>query len=316
MAFAASTSTKGLGQDRRGKRKRSHLRAYPGSYLFILPSFIGVLIFTAFPVLFAFYMSLHNWDGISDPSFNGLGNYLDFLTDDLFWTAIRNTLIYTLVTMPVSILVSLGVAVLLNQRVRGLAFFRTAMFIPVVTSALAVSVIWKWIYDFDNGLINDTLLWLHLPPIPWLSSPVWALVGVCIIGVWQSFGFSAIVLLAAIQNISESVLQAAVIDGANSWQRFWRITFPLISPSLLFVSINSFVGSFQVFTQVYYITNGGPDYGTTVLNFLVFQRAFRENRFGSAAALSYVMFAIIFVVTIIQLRLSRNAVNAAAESNI
>ena len=283
------------------------------AYLFILPSFLGVLIFIVFPVLFALYMSFQNWDGISAPVFVGIANYLDFLKDPLFWIAMRNTCIYTLVTMPIGVILSMGIALLLNQKVRGLAFFRTAMFIPVVTSGLAIAVIWKWIYDYDNGLINDVLSLLHLGQIPWLSNPAWALTGMCIIGIWQGFGFTSIILLAALQNIPESLQEAAAIDGANSLQRFGRVTLPLLAPSLLFVSIISFVGSFQVFTQVYYITGGGPDYGTTVLNYLVFQRAFNESRFGSAAALSYVLFAIIFLATLIQLRISRNAVNAASE---
>lgn len=283
------------------------------AYLFIAPSFVGVLVFIAFPVLFALYMSLQQWDGITAPQFIGLANFINLFKDPIFWIAFRNTFIYTLITVPVGILLSLGVAQLLNQRVIGLRFFRTAMFIPVVTSGLAIAVIWKWIYDYDNGLINDTLLSLHLPQIPWLSDPTWALIALCIIGIWQGFGFTTILILAAIQNVPESLLEAASIDGTSSWTRFWRITVPLIAPTLLFVSIISFVGSFQVFVQVYYLTGGGPDYGTSVLMYLVFQRAFQQNRFGEAAALSYIMFAIIFAVTMLQMRLSRNVVNAASE---
>ncbi len=283
------------------------------AYVFITPSFLGVLVFIAFPVLFALYMSLQQWDGITTPQFVGLENFIGLFKDPIFWITFRNTLIYTIVTVPIGALISLGVAQLLNQRVLGLRFFRTAMFIPVVTSGLAIAVIWKWIYDYDNGLINDTLTMLHLPQIPWLSDPMWALIALCIIGIWQGFGFTTILLLSAIQNVPDSLLEAASIDGATGWRRFWRITVPLISPTILFVTIISFVSSFQVFTQVYYLTNGGPDYGTSVLTFLVFQRAFTQNRFGEAAALSYIMFAIIFVVTILQMRLSRNVVNAASE---
>src|SRR5581483_5576910 len=290
------------------------------AYLFITPSFLGVLIFIAFPVLFALYMSLTQWDGITDPQFVGLQNFVSIFQDPIFWITMRNTLIYTAVTVPVGILLSLGVAQLLNQRVRGLRFFRTVMLIPVVTSALAIAVIWKWIYDYNNGLINDGLAIFHIPPIPWLSDPLWILVAICIIGIWQGFGLTTIFLLAAIQNVPESLMEASAIDGATGWRRFWRVTVPLISPTLLFVTIISFVNSFQVFTQIYYLVSGtayagtgGPDYGASVLTFLVFTRAFGQNRFGEAAALSYVMFAIIFVVTLLQLRLSRNTVDAASE---
>ncbi|GLV53385.1 sugar ABC transporter permease [Dictyobacter sp. S3.2.2.5] len=286
------------------------------AYLFITPSFLGVLIFIAFPVLFALYMSLQQWDGLTAPQFIGLDNYISLFKDPIFWVTFRNTIVYTIVTVPIGTLISMGVAQLLNQRVLGLAFFRTIMFIPVVTSGLAIAVIWKWIYDYDNGLINDTLTLLHLPQVPWLSDPTWALIALCIIGIWQGFGFTTILILAAIQNVPDSLQEASAIDGASAWRRFWQITVPLIIPTLLFVTIISFVGSFQVFTQIYYLTNGGPDYGTSVLTFLVFQRAFVQNRFGEAAALSYVMFAIIFAVTMLQMRLSRNSVNAAAEFEV
>jgi len=304
------------GSTRPSTWRRRSTKYTVAAYLFITPSFLGVLIFIAFPVFFALYLSLQQWDGITAPQFVGLLNFVNLLKDPIFWISLRNTVVYTVVTVPVGVLLSLGVAQLLNQRVIGMAFFRTAMFVPVVTSGLAIAVIWKWIYDYNNGLINDTLTRLHLAQIPWLSDPTWALIALCIIGIWQGFGFTTILVLAAIQNVPESLLEAASIDGATGWRRFWRITVPLITPTLLFVSIISFISSFQVFTQIYYLTNGGPDYGTYVLYFLVFQRAFVQNRFGEAAALSYIMFAIIFAVTLLQMRLSRNAVNAAAEFEV
>ena len=294
--------------------QRKSTRRTLAAYMFITPSFLGVLVFLAFPVLFALYMSLQQWDGITAPQFVGLENFVSLFRDPIFWITLRNTLIYTVVTVPLGTLISLGVAQLLNQRVIGMKFFRTAMFIPVVTSVLAIAVIWKWIYDYNNGLINDGLSLFHIEPIPWLSDPMWALIAVCILGIWQGFGLTTILLLAAIQNVPESLLEASSIDGATGWRRFWNIIVPLISPTILFVTIISFVSAFQVFTQVYYLTNGGgPDYGTSTLMLLVYQRAFTQNRFGEAAALSYVMFAIIFAVTLLQLRVSRNTVNAASE---
>lgn len=283
------------------------------AYLFITPSFLGVLVFIAFPVLFALYMSVQQWDGITTPEFVGPGNFVSIFQDQIFWITLRNTLIYTSVTVFAGVLISLGVAQLLSQHVIGLKVFRTAMLIPVVTSPLAVAVIWKWIYDYNNGLINDGLSLFHIEQIPWLSDPMWALIALCILGIWMGFGLTTILLLAAIQNVPESLLEAASIDGATGWRRFWRITVPLISPTILFATITSFVAAFQVFAQVYYLTNGGPDYGTSTLMLLVYQRAFTQNRFGEAAALSYVMFAIIFLVTLAQLRISRNVVNAASE---
>src|SRR6185437_13131498 len=273
-----------------------------------------VLVFIAFPVLFALYMSLTNWDGVTTPKFVGLGNFHDLINDQVFWYGVRNTFIYTFITVPGGVALGLAGALLLYQKVRGLAFFRAAMFVPVVTSALAVAVIWKWIFDYDNGLINDVLSLLNFNQVPWLSDPAWALISLAIIGIWQGFGLNAVILLAALEAVPDSLLEAAAIDGAGPWSRFWRVRLPLIAPAVLFVSINSFIGSFQVFAQAYYMTSGGPDYGTTVLNYLVYQRAFGQNRFGNAAAIGYILFAIIFLVTLAQLRLSRGYVNAVAET--
>ncbi len=294
--------------------RRPAWRRYLPAYLFLLPNFLGVLVFIAFPVLFALYMSLTNWDGITTPKFVGLGNFHDLIDDQVFWYGVRNTFIYTFITVPGGVVLGLAAALLLYQRVRGLAAFRAAMFVPVVTSALAVAVIWKWIFDYDNGLINDVLSLLNFDQIPWLSDPAWALISLSIIGIWQAFGLNAVILLAALEAVPDSLLEAASIDGAGPWSRLWRVRLPLIAPALLFVSINSFIGSFQVFAQAYYMTSGGPNYGTTVLNYLVYIRAFQQNRFGNAAAIGYVLFAIIFLVTLMQLRLSRGYVNAVAEA--
>jgi multiple sugar transport system permease protein len=298
-----------------GTRRGSFRRHLP-AYLFIAPNFLGVLLFIAFPVVLALYMSFQEWDGVTAPRFVGLGNFRELLTDQIFWIALRNTVVYTLLTVPTGILFSLGVAALLNQRVRGMAAFRAVIFVPTVMSLLAIGVIWKWIYDYNNGLINDVLSMLNLPQIPWLSDPAWALIGLAVIGVWQSFGLTSIILLAALQAVPESLLEAAAIDGAGPWRRFWSIMVPLIAPAILFVAITSFINSFQAFVQALYMTAGGPDYGTTVLNLLVFQRAFQQNRFGAASALAYILFAIILAVTIVQLRVGRDVTNAASEFEV
>lgn len=292
---------------------RRSIRKYWPAYAFILPNFAGVLVFIVFPVFFALYMSLQNWDGVTAPQFVGLNNFRDIFSDNIFWQSLRNTLVYTLLTVPPGIALSLGVASLLNQGVRGLSIFRAAMFVPVVTSALAVAVVWKWIFDYDNGIINDILSLLNINQVPWLSDPFWAMISLGIIGVWQNFGLTTIILLAAIQTVPPSLLEAAAIDGAGAWRRLRSVTLPLIVPAILFVSITGFIASFQVFAQVYYMTSGGPDYGTTVMNLLIFQRAFEQNRFGNASALAYILFGIIFAVTMVQLRVGRSSSNAASE---
>jgi multiple sugar transport system permease protein len=309
-------SSRALASGERNGAWRRSFRKYWPAYMFILPNFLGVLIFIAFPVVLALYMSFQEWDGVTAPHFVGLGNFHEIFADSIFWLSLRNTALYTLLTVPTGIAFSLGVAALLNQRVRGMAFFRAVIFVPAVMSLLAIAVIWKWLFDYNNGLINDVLSLLNLSQIPWLSDPAWALIGLAIIGVWQSFGLTSIILLAALQAVPESLLEAAAIDGAGPWRRFWSIMVPLIAPAILFVAITSFITSFQVFVQALYMTGGGPDYGTTVLNLLVFQRAFQQNRFGAASALAYILFAIIFAVTMVQLRVGRGMTNVASEFEV
>ncbi len=309
----ATTQT---GASVRAARRRQAFRAYLPAYLFLLPNFLGVLVFIAFPVFFALYMSFQDWNGATTPRFIGLQNFGDLIADPVFWQSVGNTVVYTLLTVPLGLVFSLGVAMLLSQAIKGMSFFRAAMFVPVVTSALVVAVVWKWIYDYDNGLINDVLSLFNVNQIPWLTANPWPMIGLAIIGVWKSFGLTAVILLAAIQSVPASLLEAAAIDGASGFRRFRSVTLPLIAPAALFVTITSFINSFQVFDQVYYMTNGGPNFGTTVMNFLVFQRAFQQNRFGAASALAYVMFGIIFIVTLVQLRVGRRVSNAASEFDV
>lgn len=315
--MAVATSRPRASAPHAGDWRRS-VRKYAPAYLFLAPNFLGVLVFIVFPVFFALYMSFQDWDGVTPPRFVGLGNFHDIFGDALFWLTLKNTAIYTLLTVPTGVVFSLGVAALLNQRVRGLALFRTTMFIPVVTSALAAAVVWKWIFDYNNGLINDVLSLLNLNQIPWLSDPTWFFIGLAILGIWQTFGLSAIILLTALQGVPLSLLEAASIDGAGAWRRFRGITLPLITPAMLFVTITTFITAFQVFAQVYYLTSGAPGVNTStyVMNILIYRRAFQENRLGSASALAYILFAIIFVVTMVQLRLSRGVANAASEFEV
>lgn len=309
----ATTQT---GASARAARRRRAIRAYLPAYLFLLPNFLGVLAFIAFPVFFALYMSFQEWNGATTPRFIGLQNFGDLIADPVFWQSIGNTVVYTFLTVPLGLVFSLGVAMLLSQAIKGMSFFRAAMFVPVVTSALVAAVVWKWIYDYDNGLVNDVLSLFNVNQIPWLTANPWPMIGLAIIGVWKSFGLTSVILLAAIQSVPSSLLEAASIDGASGFRRFRSVTLPLIAPAALFVTITSFINSFQVFDQVYYMTGGGPNFGTTVMNFLVFQRAFQQNRFGAASALAYVMFGIIFIVTLVQLRVGRNVSNAASEFDV
>ncbi len=303
---------------RRGPRKRSvlaEIRKSWTSYLFILPNLIGVLVFLAFPVVFALYMSFTEWDILTSPEFVGLRNYREMFTDDpLFWVSLRNSAYYVLLTVPTTLVIALGLAMAMNQAVRGIAFFRAAIYVPVLTSAVAVAFVWQWIFNYDFGLLNAFLDLFNLPSVRWLTSSRWAMISLAIMSIWKSAGYFAVILFAALQGVPKVLHEAAEIDGASAWNRFLNITIPMIAPALLFVTVISVIGSFQVFDQVYLVTgNGGPGTATYVYNLHLFNEGFTFFRMGYAAALAYVLFAILFIITFIQLRIGRQRASAAYE---
>lgn len=283
-------------------------------YLFILPNLIGVLIFLAFPVVFALYMSFTDWDVLTEANFVGLDNYRTLFTEDpLFWTSLWNSTYYVLLTVPSSIIIGLGLAVAMNQAVRGITFFRAAMYIPVLTSAVAVAFIWRWIFNSDVGLLNSLLYRIGLPSnIGWLTDENWAMISLAIMAVWKSVGYYAVILFAALQGVPRSLYEAAELDGASAWNRFLNITVPMIGPAILFVTVIAVIGSFQVFDQVYLITNnGGPGTSTYVYNLHLYNNAFQFFRMGYASAMAYILFAILFLITWIQLRIGRKRASGA-----
>jgi multiple sugar transport system permease protein len=270
--------------------------------LFLAPSLIGFLVFTAFPVASALLLSLARWDLISAPAFIGLGNYLQALKDPLFWRVLANTVYYTIVTVPCGIAVSLLLAVALNEPIRGRLGLRAVYFLPVISSTVAVAMVWRWIYNPDFGLLNFVLARLHLPTPGWLISTTWAMPAVIIMSVWKDLGYGVVIFLAGLQGIPQHLYDAAAVDGANRRQQLWRITLPLLSPTTFFVAIIYSINSFQVFGQIYMMTQGGPNYATSTMVYYVYQNAFQFFKMGYASALAWVLFACIFVFTLIQMR--------------
>ena len=290
------------------------IRKHWVSYLFILPNLIGVLLFLAFPVVFALYMSFTEWDVLTSPKWVGFRNYVDLFTnDDLFWISLRNSAYYVVLTVPASILIGLGLAMAMNQAVRGIAIFRTAMYIPVLTSAVAVAFIWRWIFNSDVGLLNAILDKLGLPStIGWLTDPNVAMISLAIMAIWKSVGYFAVILFAALQGVPKTLHEAAALDGASSWRRFLNITIPMIAPAILFVTVVAVIGSFQVFDQVFLITNnGGPGTSTYVYNLHLYNNAFTFFKMGYASAMAYILFAILFVITYLQLRIGQARASGA-----
>lgn len=285
------------------------------SYLFILPNLIGVVLFLAFPVLFALWMSFTNYDILANEApWIGLANYRELLTEDpLFWTSLWNSTYYVLLTVPSSIIIGLGLAVAMNRSIRGITFFRAAMYVPVLTSAVAVAFIWRWILNSDVGLLNGLLSYVGLPStIGWLTDERYSMISLAMMAIWKSVGYYAVILFAALQGVPRSLYEAAELDGAGSWRKFLNITVPMIGPALLFVTVISIIGSFQVFDQVYLITsNGGPGTSTYVYNLHLYNNAFQYFRMGYASAMAYILFAILFFITWLQLRVGRQRASGA-----
>lgn len=258
-----------------------------------------------FPLGFSLYMSVEQWDMFTPAKFVGLANFRRLLTSDpLFLIALRNTVIYTVGTVLPTVLVSLVVAGLLNRKVKGIGFFRTVAFLPLAISSVVMAVVWQFVFNTDNGLLNIMLGWFGIGPIPWLVEPHWAMVSLCVVSVWRSVPFATVVLLAAMQGIPETVYEAARIDGAGEIRQFVSITVPLVRGAVSFVVVISIIHAFQAFDLVYVLTgaNGGPETGTYVLGIMLFQHAFSFLEFGYASALAWVMFTILLTLTVLQLR--------------
>ncbi|WP_069159971.1 carbohydrate ABC transporter permease [Nocardia altamirensis] len=275
---------------------------------FIAPNLVAVLVFLVFPLGLSLYLSFHHWNMFSAPEFVGAANYRRLFTDDpLFYIALRNTVLFTVATVVPTVVISLAVAAALSGKVRGIGFFRSIMFMPLVASTAAITVVWGFMFNTEGGLFNTMLGWIGLGPVPWLVEPGWSLVSLCLVSIWKSVPFAAAVLLAAMQGVPNDLYEAARIDGAGGWQRFRSVTLPLVRPALGFVFVISIINSFQAFDQAYVLTGnyGGPETGTYLFGIMLFQNAFTFNDLGYACALAWVIFAILLALTYLQLRLAR-----------
>jgi multiple sugar transport system permease protein len=289
------------------RRKFSKRRARAGR-MFVAPNMAAVAVFMVFPLGFSLYMSFQNWDLFRPAKFVGLANYRSLFTGDpLFSIALRNSVVYTVGTVVPTVLISLAVAGVLNRNIRGINFFRTVVFLPLAVSSVVMAVVWQFVFNTNNGLLNIMLGWIGIGPIPWLVDPKWAMASLCMVSIWRSVPFATVILLAAMQGVPDTLYEAARLDGAGELRQFVSITVPLIRAAVSFVVVISIIHAFQAFDLVYVLTgrNGGPETATYVLGIMLFQHAFAFLEFGYASALAWVMFAILLVLTVVQLRLAR-----------
>lgn len=276
--------------------------------LFVLVPMLVFLAFSVYPMLYAGYLSLTEFSFTQAPTFIGLANFERLFGDRVFQTAFSNTLTYTLGVVPAGMLLSFLLALLLNQKVRGITLFRIAFYMPVVTSTVASGMVWLWMYAPDSGIVNQALAAVGIPPQRWLIDPNLALPAVMVMAVWKSLGYTMVIYLAALQGIPIHLYESAELDGANAWDRVRYITAPLIKPATFFIFVTSIISSFQVFGSIYVMTQGGPGYATTTVVHQVYLNAFRYLRMGYASAEALVLFAVIFALSLINWRFLRSDV--------
>lgn len=294
------------------KRKSKRKGDLPSALLFLSPTLVVFGAFILFPVFFSFYLSFQKWNMFGGSStYVGLDNYIALFKNPDFWLVLKNTAIYTFATVPLNMIFSLLIAYALNKKIIGKKLLRTLLFAPVVISPVAAAVIWRWLYDPNFGLINYFLGFLGVPSINWLNDPSAAMFALIIMGVWKTFGINMILFSAGLQAIPENYYEAALIDGAGPWARFWNVTIPMLAPTLFFIMVMSMIGSFQVFDLVYVLTSGGPLGATKVLVFYIYEYAFKYFQMGYASAASYVLFAILFIFTMLQIRFMKDKVYGA-----
>lgn len=287
--------------------ERSEERA---AWLFLLPSLALFGLFTAFPVVSAFFISFTHWDLFNPPRLAFLDNYVELFNDPIFRKVLGNTGYYVAAAVPLQMLFGLLCALALNRNVPGQAFFRVVYFLPVVTSTVAAGLVWAWLFNSNFGLINMGLSLFGVTDLPkWLVSSRWAMPAVIAVSVWQGLGYAMVLFLAGLQNIRPELYEAAAIDGATGWSRFWHITLPLLSPMTFFVLIISIIGSFQVFELVYVMTKAGPANATNTLVYFIFQNGFMFYQMGTASAAAMILFVIVLVLTLSQYRLQNRWVH-------
>jgi multiple sugar transport system permease protein len=285
--------------------------ANTAAWFFLTPALVLIGVFFFLPVAASLLLSVTDFDiyGVANPSdtrFVGLSNYQHLLQNKDFWNALKNTLYFAFVGGPLTIAVSLGAALLLNSKlVRLKGLFRTIYFTPFVTTLVAVAIVWKYLYHTQYGLFNFVLGKFGISPIDWLGDPHWAMPAIILMAVWKSFGYNMLIFIAGLQAIPEELYDAAEIDGASSSRQFFSITLPMLAPTLVFVSVVTMIGYFQLFSEPYVMTQGGPLRSTTSVVLLMYEEGFRWWRMGNAAAVAFVLFIVILLATLVQFRLQK-----------
>ena len=279
------------------------------AWVFLAPALIGLAILSAGPILATLAISFTDWDLLTPPTWVGLDNFGELMQTPRFWRAMQNTFFYTLLSVPLGMAIALALAMGLDQAIRGIAWIRTMYFLPLVTSAVAVGLVWLWIYAPAGGLLNVLLSTFGIPPQRWVSDPFWAMPAIIVMSVWQGLGVNIIIFLAGLQGIPAHLYEAAKIDGAGTWAQFRKITWPLLSPTTFYVLVIGVINAMQAFSQMHVMTQGGPLGRTTTIVYYLYQLAFENFTMGRASAVACILFVLLLVLTVIQFRVMGSRVH-------
>lgn len=279
---------------------RDRIRTTVEAYLLLTPSLAGLVLFLVAPIAGVVVISFFDWNLMGTPRFVGLANYREMMGDSEVWRAMRNTVYYVLLNIPAQTVLALLLALAMNRKLRGGKVFRVLFVLPWMAMPVALGIVWSWAFDPQHGVVNQFLALFGVDGPAWLSSTGWAMPVLASVNIWQYTGYTMLFLLAGLQAIPESLYEAADLDGAGSVQRFFRITLPLLRPSMFFVLVTNTIGSFQMFDTVYVMTQGGPGGSTDTMNYHIYQQAFQLFRSGYASALAMLLFAVILLVTAVQ----------------
>jgi multiple sugar transport system permease protein len=308
MATTAATEVAAPPPAPSGKRRRSRLRRRNTllGWSFILPNFLGFALLTLVPIVVLFYMSLTNWNVFGTANWVGFDNFERLIGDGSFRIAVLNTLYYSALHIPLTFVVALGLALLLNNKLRGVAFFRTAAFFPYITSIVAIAIVWNLLFSPDYGPINEILRFFGMENPPgWLTSSDWAMPAVVIVSTWRDMGYYMILFLAGLQTVPRELHEAARVDGASTIQRFFNVTLPSLRPTTFFVTVMLTINSFKIFDLILVMTEGGPGQSTLVISQFIYTKGFEESQFGYASAASVALFFMCIIVTVGQFLLNK-----------
>ncbi|MGG5359191.1 multiple sugar transport system permease [Enterococcus sp. DIV0213j] len=294
---------------KRGKKKRGINEQQNIAYLFILLPVILLIVFAIIPILMALYYSFTNYNIIETPHWVGLQNFERIFRDEFFLISLKNTVVYTLLYVPLGLIVALGTAILLNKKFKSVGLFRTFFYLPVLCSSVATATIWYWLLNPQYGLINQLLRIVGINGPAWLYSSNWAMTAIVIMSVWMSFGGNMMIFLAGLQGINPALYEAADIEGANSWQKFISITWPQLSKTTFLVTTQLIISAFQVFDQAYMLTQGGPGNSTITLVYYIYNKGFGGLEMGYASALSFLLFLLIFVFSLVNMKFTNKETN-------